>query len=114
MPAPEDAVEDTPVVHPWHTSRLVRRHRPNGCPFVANKFVAPDSSLRFRGLNHDPTVGLNGLSIRRHLRPRSLLGDSVAKLWLRLRLDRDSVDQHCDSQGAVDDGAARARTGSIL
>jgi len=40
--------------------------------------------------------------------------DSVAKLWLRLRLDRDSVDQHCDSQGAVDDGAARARTGSIL
>ena len=40
---------------------------------VATKFVAPDSSLRFRGLNHDPTVGLNGLSIRRHLRPRSLL-----------------------------------------
>ena len=40
--------------------------------------------------------------------------DSVAKLWLRLRLDRDSVDQHCDSRGAVDDGAARVRTRSIL
>jgi hypothetical protein len=42
------------------------------------------------------------------------LEDSVAKLWLRLRLDRDSVDQHCDSRGAVDDGAARVRTRSIL
>lgn len=40
--------------------------------------------------------------------------DSVAKLWLRLRLNRDSVDRHFDSRGVVDDGAARARTGSIL
>ena len=29
-------------------------------------------------------------------------------------MNRDSVDQHCDLRGAVDDGAARARTRSIL
>src|SRR6185437_7708388 len=40
--------------------------------------------------------------------------DCVAKLSLRLRLNRDSVDQDCDSRGAVDDGAARARAKSIL
>ena len=34
------------------------------------------------------------------------LEDSVAKLSLRLRLDCDSVDEHCDSRGAVDDGGA--------
>src|SRR5271166_5685404 len=45
---------------------------------------------------------------------RSLSKDCVAKLSLRLRLNRDSVDQGCDSRGAVDDGAARARTRSIL
>ena len=45
---------------------------------------------------------------------QSLLGDCVAKLSLRRRLNRDSVDQDCDSRGAVDDGAAGARTRSIL
>jgi len=45
---------------------------------------------------------------------RSLYDDCVAKLSLRLRLNRDSVDQDCDSRGAGDDGAARARAKSIL
>src|SRR5262245_56605262 len=66
---PEDAIEDAPVVDPWHTARLIRQHRLDGCPFVVGDFVAPDSSPRFRGLNHDPKAGLNGTSIRCHLRP---------------------------------------------
>src|ERR1700749_2573118 len=40
---PEDAMEDTPVIHPWHPARLVRQHRPDGCPFVVGEFVAHDS-----------------------------------------------------------------------
>ena len=27
---PEDAIEDTPVVHPWYAARLVRQHRLDG------------------------------------------------------------------------------------
>jgi hypothetical protein len=64
---PEDAIEDAPVIHPWHAARLVRQHRLDGCPFVVGKFVAHDSSPRFRGLNHDPRAGLNEPSIRHHL-----------------------------------------------
>src|SRR4051794_5409454 len=48
---PEDAIEDAPVVSPWHTARLIRQHRFDGCPFVVAEFVAHDSSPRFRGLN---------------------------------------------------------------
>ena len=59
---PEDAIEDTPVVHPWHAARLVRQHRLDGRPFMVGEFVAHDSSPRFRGLNHDPRAGLNGPS----------------------------------------------------
>ncbi len=40
--------------------------------------------------------------------------DSVAKLSLRLRLNRDSVDQDYDSRGTVDDGSAGSRARSIL
>ena len=60
---PEDAIEDAPVVDPWHATRLVWQHRPDGCPFVDGEFVAHDSSPHFRGLNHDPKAGLNGPSI---------------------------------------------------
>jgi hypothetical protein len=31
---PEDAIEDTPVVDPWQTARLVRQHRIDGCPRI--------------------------------------------------------------------------------
>ena len=40
--------------------------------------------------------------------------DCVAKLSLRLRLNRDSVDQDYDSRGTVDDGSAGSRARSIL
>jgi Arc/MetJ-type ribon-helix-helix transcriptional regulator len=40
--------------------------------------------------------------------------ECVAKLSLRLRLNRDSVGFDSDSRGAVDDGAARARTRAVL
>src|SRR5262245_47432714 len=47
---PEDAIENTPVVHPWHATRLIRQHRSDGCPFVVGEFVAHDSGPRFREL----------------------------------------------------------------
>src|SRR6516165_10448654 len=88
---PEDAIEDTPVVHPWHTARLVWQHRPDGCPFVVGEFVAHDSSPRFRGLNHDPKAALNGTSICRHWCPRSLFGAKRTCEWFANGKLHDSV-----------------------
>src|SRR5262249_13571224 len=42
---PEDAIEDTTVIHPRHATRLVRQHRLDGSPFVVGKFIAHDSKL---------------------------------------------------------------------
>ena len=39
---PKDAVEDTAVVHPWDTARLVRQHRLDGRPLMVGEFVAHD------------------------------------------------------------------------
>jgi hypothetical protein len=49
---PEDAIEDTPVIHPWHAAWLVRQHRSDSHPFVVGKFIACDSgpSLTIRPL----------------------------------------------------------------
>jgi hypothetical protein len=41
---PEDAVEDTTVVHPRNATRLVRQHRLDAAPFMIGEFVAHDSS----------------------------------------------------------------------
>src|SRR5262245_20739429 len=49
---PEDAIEDTSVVHPRNATWLVRQHRPYGSPFIVGEFVAHDSSPQFGGLNH--------------------------------------------------------------
>src|SRR5262249_19478660 len=50
---PEDATEDTTVIHPWHATRLVGQHRLDGSPLIIGEFVAHDSSPRFKGgLNH--------------------------------------------------------------
>ena len=49
---PEDAIEDTSVVHPRNATRLVRQHRPYGSPFIVGEFVAHDSSPQFGSLNH--------------------------------------------------------------
>src|SRR5262249_28097824 len=59
---PEDAIEDTTVVRPWHAARLVRQHQLNGRPLVVGEFTAHDSSPQFGDLNHGSTAGLNGSS----------------------------------------------------
>src|SRR5262249_2477701 len=56
---PEDAVEDTPVIHAGHATRLVRKHRLDGGPLVVGKFVAHDSHPWFGGLNHANTSTRN-------------------------------------------------------
>lgn len=57
---PEDAIKDTPVVHPRHATRLVRQHRFDGGPFMVGEFVAHDDSrLRFGSLNHVPGDAIN-------------------------------------------------------
>ena len=48
---PEDAIEDTAVVHAGHAARLVRQHRLDGSPFKVGEFVAHDSRLQFGSLN---------------------------------------------------------------
>ena len=39
---PEDAVEDATIIHPMHTTRLVRQHWLDGSPLVVVEFVAHD------------------------------------------------------------------------
>src|SRR5438445_8885286 len=56
---PEDAVEDTTVIYPWHTARLVRQQRLDGSPFLVGEFVAHDSAPSVRGLNHGLAAVLN-------------------------------------------------------
>src|SRR6516162_8257821 len=43
---PEDAVEDTAIVHPRHAARLVGQHRLDGSPLIVGEFVAHDSRLQ--------------------------------------------------------------------
>src|SRR5215216_1735454 len=43
---PENAIEHAPVVHPWHTARLVRQHWLHSGPFIVAEFIAHDSSPR--------------------------------------------------------------------
>ncbi len=31
---PKDAIQDTPIVYPWHAASLVGQHRSDGCPFI--------------------------------------------------------------------------------
>jgi hypothetical protein len=49
---PEDAVEDPPVVHPWHAARLIRKERPDGSPLIVREFISHHSRPRFGSLNH--------------------------------------------------------------
>jgi hypothetical protein len=49
---PEDAVEDTPVVHTLHTAWLVRIHRLDEGLLTVIEFIAHDSLLPFMRLNH--------------------------------------------------------------
>ena len=56
---PEDAIEDTTVVHPRNATRLVRQHGFDGNPFMIGEFVAHDSSPQFGSLNHSDLVRRN-------------------------------------------------------
>src|SRR5262245_62654218 len=47
---PADAVEDASIVYKRHASRLVRQHRPDGCPFPIREFVAHPPRLHFTSL----------------------------------------------------------------
>lgn len=41
---PKNAIEDTAVIYPRNTSRLVRQHRLDDNPFIIGEFVAHESS----------------------------------------------------------------------
>src|SRR5262245_13124168 len=47
---PENTVDNTTVVRPWHAARLVRQHRLDGRPLVVGEFIAHDSIPPFGGL----------------------------------------------------------------
>src|SRR5437667_9033496 len=57
---PEDAIEDTPVVHAGNAARFVREHRFDDAPFAVAEFIAHDSMLHFGSLNHAQDQGING------------------------------------------------------
>ena len=49
---PEDAIEHATIIYTPNAARLVRQHRFDGGPFIVAEFVAHDSRLQFRSLNH--------------------------------------------------------------
>jgi hypothetical protein len=49
---PGDAIEDTTVVYPRNSTRLVRQHRLDGGPFIVGEFIAHGSKPLFGSLNH--------------------------------------------------------------
>jgi hypothetical protein len=49
---PENAVENTTVVHPRNSTRLVGQHRLDRGPFTVGEFIAHDSKPQFGSLNH--------------------------------------------------------------
>jgi hypothetical protein len=73
---PEDAIEDAPVVYPWHAPRLVREHWLDNRPFIVGEGIAHDSSLR-GGLESWTAADLNVPSTFRGL--RSALALATAK-----------------------------------
>ena len=56
---PEDAIQNTAVVHPSDTARLVRQHWLNRSLLKVGEFIAHDSTLQFGGLNHSSVVDHN-------------------------------------------------------
>jgi hypothetical protein len=60
---PEDAIEDTAVIHPWNTTRLIRQERLDGRPLKIREFVAHDSRLHWElelraGNDHQPATSV--------------------------------------------------------
>src|SRR5260370_42073903 len=56
---PKDAIEHATVICTPNAARLVRQHRLDGGPFIIAGFVAHDSRLRFRSLNHVSGSAIN-------------------------------------------------------
>src|SRR6267154_6338661 len=56
---PKDAIEHATVIYPPNTTRLVRQHRLDRGPFIFAEFVAHDSRLPFRSLNHVSRSAIN-------------------------------------------------------
>jgi len=48
---PIDAIEDMAIIHPWNTTRLIRKERFDGRLLKIGKFAAHDSRLQFGSLN---------------------------------------------------------------
>ena len=64
---PDDAIEDTTVVHSGNAARLVRQHRLDGRRLTVGEFVAHDFEPWLGGLNH-------GLGARLNVPPTGLFG----------------------------------------
>src|ERR1700738_2057100 len=56
---PKDAIEHATVIYPPNAARLVGQHRLDRGPFIIAEFVAHDSRLRFRSLNHISGSAIN-------------------------------------------------------
>src|ERR1044072_1251966 len=56
---PKDAIEHATIIYAPNAARLVRQHRLDGGPFVIAEFVAHESRLRFRSLNHVSGSAIN-------------------------------------------------------
>ena len=56
---PKDAIEDAPVVHPWHAAWLVGEHRLDDTPLIVIEFISHDSRLQFGALNHGQRAAIN-------------------------------------------------------
>ncbi len=62
---PADAVEHTTIIHPRHTARFVRQHRPDGSPLIVGEFVAHDSSPSLIRMDYRWAIPSDTASIQR-------------------------------------------------
>jgi hypothetical protein len=60
---PKDAIEHATVIYTRNAARFVRQHRLDSGPFKVAEFVAHDSRLRFRSLNHVRGGAANALNL---------------------------------------------------
>jgi hypothetical protein len=63
---PEDAIEDTTVVYPRNSTRLVRQHRLDSRPLIVGEFIAHGLKPLFGSLNHKRKPSTMRLARPRH------------------------------------------------
>jgi hypothetical protein len=85
----KDAIEHATVIYAPNAARLVRQHRFDGGPFIIAEFVAYDSRLRFRSLNHVSGSAINpqrpvamSLMLLIYFRFRQHSGRDRTRCWL--------------------------------